>query len=71
MRTWGISLVWNALGLAGLLNAVSLAYLTGSTANIAANYSFVFVGVIAAVSFHVAATALLVHKTTMDYFWAQ
>lgn len=71
MRTWGVALVWNALGLADLLNAVSLAYLTGSTANIFANYSFVLVGVIAAVSFHAAATALLVRKTTMDYFWAQ
>ncbi len=71
MRTWGLALVWNALGLADLLNAVSLGYLTGSTATIVANYSFVFFGVIAAVIFHVAATALLVRKTSMDYFWAQ
>jgi len=71
MRTWALALVWNALGLADLLNAVSLASLTGSTANIVANYSFVLVGVTAAVLFHIAATALLVRKTTMDYFWAQ
>ena len=70
MRTWALALVWNALGLADLLNAVSLGSLTGSTANIVANYSFVFVGVTAAVLFHIAATALLVRKTTMDY-WAQ
>ena len=49
----------------------SLGSLTGSTANIVANYSFVFVGVTAAVLFHIVATALLVRKTTMDYFWAQ
>ena len=71
MRTWALALVWNALGLADLLNAVSLGSLTGSTANIVANYSFVFIGVTAAVLFHIVATALLVRKTTMDYFWAQ
>ena len=71
MKTWAGALVWNALGLADLLNAVSLGSLTGSTANIVANYSFVFVGVTAAVLFHIVATALLVRKTTMDYFWAQ
>ncbi len=71
MRTWAVALVWNALGLADLLNAVSLGSLTGSTANIVANYSFVLVGVPAAVLFHIAATALLARKTTMDYFWAQ
>ncbi len=71
MRTWGLALVWNALGLADLLNAVSLGSLAGSTLTIVANYSFVFVGVIAAVVFHIAAIALLVRKTSMDYFWAQ
>jgi hypothetical protein len=71
IRTWAVALVWNALGLADLLNAVSLGSLTGSTAIITANYSFVFVGVVAAVAFHFAAIALLVRKTTMDYFWAQ
>ena len=71
MRTWSAALVWNALGLADLVNAVSLGSLTGSTATIVANYSFVFLGVTAGVLFHIAATALLVRKTTMDYFWAQ
>ncbi len=71
VRTWAAAIVWNALGLADLLNAFSLGSLTGSTANLAANYSFVFLGVTAGVLFHIVATALLLRKSTTDYFRAR
>ena len=71
MRRWAVALVWNALGLADLLNAVSLGSLTGSAATIFANYSFVLVGVTVGVLFHLVATALLLRKASTDYFRAR
>ena len=71
VRMWALALIWNALGLADLLNAVTLGFLTGSTATILADYSFVLFGATAAVALHIAATALLLRKVTRDYFVAR
>ncbi len=71
VKTWGVAIVWNALGLADLLNAVSLGSLTGSTAYLVANDAPILFGVTFAVVLHIITTILLLRKSTIDYVKAR
>ena len=65
-KTWAAALVWNALGLADLFNAVSLGSLTGSATYILNNLAFILVGVTLGIILHITATILLLRKQTTN-----
>ena len=66
-KTWAAALVWNALGLADLFNAVSLGSLTGSSTYIFNNYAAILIGVTLGIILHITATILLLRKQTTNH----
>lgn len=68
-KTWAAALVWNALGLADLINAQTLAYLSGSSTYIVNNDIAILFGVFLAIAFHIAAIVLLLRKQTTNYIF--
>ncbi len=66
VKTWAAALVWNALGLADLINAIGLGYLTGASTYLINNDLPLFFAVGLAIALHIAAAALLLTKQTMN-----